>query len=143
MTLRALIAFVAVMAISFAAADPADAAGKQKKRVTGADDYVTLAMMTASIVADFRVRALLQVEAGLDIEDRDLRERAERLRPRVQAACAEALRFYAGDQYVHGRVPDPKLIKAVLQRAVDNALGDPGAEVLLTLVLVQDVADGR
>lgn len=116
----------------------ATAAPPSKKKITPSDSYVQLPSLTAAVVKDFQARGVLQVEAGFDIPDDRLRERAEAILPRLRAACAEALRNYAGDQYVYGRVPDATRIADELQQAADEALGEKGAQLMLAMVIVHE-----
>lgn len=132
--LRAIACVVLLDAASLSA--PAEAAGK--KKTTASETYVDIASVAASVVQDFEVRSVLHVEAGLEIADDKLRAKAERLLPRLRAACADALRAYAGDQYAYGAAPDAERIAMRLQAAVDRALGQEGAQVLLSMVIVHN-----
>lgn len=107
-----------------------------RRRVTASEHYLDLAGLTATVTENFRARGVLHVDAGLDIPDDDLRERAEYFMPRVRASCVEALIQYSGRQYRRGDVPDAERIARLLQTAVDDALGREGAQVVLTMVMV-------
>ncbi len=107
-----------------------------RRRVTASEHYVDLAGLTATVTEDFRARGVLHVDAGLDIPDNALRERAEHYMPRVRASCVEALIGYSGRQYRRGDVPDAERIARLLQTAVNDALGREGARVVLTMVMV-------
>ncbi len=95
--------------------------------------------LTATVTHDYRARGVLHVEAGVEIPDGRTRARAERLMPRLRAHCAEALRAYAGDQYRYGAVPDADRISVMLQAAVDDVLGEPGAgDIILGMVIIHE-----
>jgi len=112
--------------------------GRRHRSLTSSDHYVPLDPLTASVHADFRLRGILHIEAGLDIEDRRLRERAERLMPRLRDRYVSALAMYAGSNYRFGDVPDADRISALMQQATNDALGTEGAEFLLGMVIIHE-----
>ncbi|MCW5724371.1 MAG: hypothetical protein KIS81_05385 [Maricaulaceae bacterium] len=118
-------------------ARPAQSGGDRDRRraLTPADTYVSLPPLTASVQSDFRLRGVLHIEAGLDIPDARLRERARTLMPRLRNAYVSALAVYAGSNYRFGDVPDAERIAYLLQDATDEVLGE-GASVLLGMVIV-------
>ena len=128
--------FAAALAAAFAFSGASLAAAPAKKKATGAGNYINLPSITASILARGRIESVLQVEAGLEFSDSRLRRQAEHLHPRLKAACSEALRLYAGRRYVAGRVPDADVIADILQEAVNDALGQEGATLLLHIVII-------
>ena len=111
---------------------------ERRRMITSSDGYVPLSPLTASVHADFRMRGVLQIEAGLEIPDNRLRARAERLMPRLRDAYVAALSSYAGSNYRYGDVPDADRISAVLQQATDTILGQEGADFLLGMVIIND-----
>lgn len=128
---------LAVMA-ALAIAMPADAAGAGKKKVTVSESFVALPSLTASVAQDFEVRGMLHVEAGIEVKDAKQRALAEAILPRLRAACAEALRDYAGDQFAYGDVPDADRIAVLLQAAIDRELGGQGADLILGMVIIHE-----
>jgi len=107
------------------------------KRTTGAESFIELAPLTATIIENFRPRGLFQVHIGFDVPDNNLRERAMRLEPRLRTACADALRAYAGDEYIIGTPPDADRIIGLMQAAVDEAIGEAGVQVLYSMLVIQ------
>jgi len=55
---------------------------------------------------------------------------------RRRNAYTASIAVYTGVHYRVGEMPDPELIASMLQRATDETLGQDGAEVLLSLVMV-------
>lgn len=126
---------------AFAAGGPGGGGSQQaddgrRRNLTASDSYVPLQPLTATVQADFRARGLLQIEAGLEISDNRLRRRAEQSMPRLRDAYVSALSVYAGIHYRYGEVPDADRIGELLQQATDHALGEPGAEVLLGMIMI-------
>ncbi|MCG8442226.1 MAG: hypothetical protein MI723_10495, partial [Caulobacterales bacterium] len=69
MTMVRLLALMTALALALGSPAMAGGGGGAKKKVTGADSYLALPSLSASVVEDFQVQAILQVEAGLDISD--------------------------------------------------------------------------
>lgn len=139
MTRSALIAAAAIAALAVSA--PALAAGGGGhggggKKVTASESYLPMDTLTATVAQDYSLRGVLQIDAGLEIEDPKLRARAEALRPRLRDAYAAALAAYAGGIYRPGAAPDAAMIGDMLQDATDRTLGEPGADFLLGMVIV-------
>lgn len=118
-------------------ASPAGASDR-RRMITSSPGYVPLTALTASVHADYQIRGVLQIEAGLEIPDSRLRARAERLMPRLRDAYVAALSRYAGANYRFGDVPDTDRISLVLQQATDEILGEDGADFLLGMVIIHD-----
>lgn len=142
MNTRLVVVAAAFMAALFSSAAAVASGGGgdahgAHKRSTGSESFIELQSVTASVVSDFHAQGLFQVELGVDVPDHALHERALILEPRLRAACSEALRTYAGDEYVPGTPPDADRIKALMQEAVDEALGEPGAHVLFSMLVIQ------
>lgn len=116
-----------------------ESSGSERRRmITSSQGYVPLSPLTASVHADFRIRGVMQIEAGLEIPDSRLRARAERLMPRLRDAYVAAISRYAGANYRYGDVPDADRISLVLQEATDEVLGQEGADFLLGMVIIND-----
>lgn len=79
---------------------------------------------------------MLQIEAGLEIEDSRLRRRVEASMPRLRNAYVTAMSIYTGVNYRFGDVPDADRIAQLLQDATDLTLGEEGAHLLLGMVLI-------
>ena len=145
MFLRALFAAILLAALQLA---PASAAGggsdsasggdsdSRRRTLTQSENYVPLPPLTASVQANYQLRGILHIEAGLDIPDARQRRAAERAMPRLRDAYVSAISIYAGVQYRHGDVPDINRIAEILQSATDDALGHSDAQVLLGMVII-------
>ncbi len=92
--------------------------------------------LTATVQANRRARGILQIEAGLEVEDSRLRRRVERYMPRLRNAYVTAMSVYTGNYFQYGEVPDADRIAALLQEATDMTLGQDGAEVLLGMIII-------
>lgn len=77
----------------------------------------------------------MTVEAGVDVPDAGLRERAQASTPRLVGAYAEVLETYAAG-LAPGGVPNADYLSRELQRQTDMVLGRPGAHFLLGTILV-------
>ena len=106
------------------------------RTLTASPTYMPLPPLTATVQADHRARGLLQIEAGLEIEDAALRRRVERYMPRLRNAYVSALSVYTGVNYRYGDIPDADRIAQLLQDATDIALGQEGAEVLIGMIII-------
>ncbi|MEA1940781.1 MAG: hypothetical protein U9P68_00905 [Pseudomonadota bacterium] len=140
---------LAVLALTLAAAAPALAGGggggggnasqgeeTRRRMITPSETYMPLPPLTATVQANHRARGLLQIEAGLEIDDPQLRRRAERYLPRLRNAWVSALSAYTGMGYRFGDIPDADRISEILQEATDMTLGQEGAEVLIGMVII-------
>ncbi len=128
---RLILAFAATAA--FAAR--ASRADEPKKKKGGGADFITFPTLTATILRGSGRRGVLTVEAGLDVPDAALRDRAEASQPRLLDAYDRFLQSYAANAG-SGAPPNPDLIAQALQRATDQVLGAPGARLLLGTILV-------
>lgn len=113
-----------------------ESGGRRHRILTTSDGYVPLDPLTATVHSDFRLRGVMHIEAGLEIPDSRLRQRAERLMPRLRDRYVSALAMYAGSNYSYGEVPDADRISELLQQATDEALGEEGADILLGMVII-------
>lgn len=122
-----------------ALAPPASDSGSDDARhrnITSSDSYMPLPPLTATVQANRRARGILQIEAGLEVEDYQLRRRVERYMPRLRNAYVTAMSVYTGNYFQYGEVPDADRIAALLQEATDMTLGEDGAEVLLGMIII-------
>ena len=113
---------------------PAEAA--ETVRPASDASYVIINAMNVSIIQNARVRGMLQIELGLDVPDDDLRETAIQLAPRLQDAYLIALRHYTTNQLTLYKVPDANLIGDILQKVTTQVLGEEGAIVLLSQIML-------
>ena len=123
------------------AAPPAAAAAKpemdpQAKRITGSENYVPVFGLRASISRGLKVHGVLAVDAGLDAPEEATRKSAEALRPRLISAMRDAVLNYASLSYVVDEKPDADMLRARMQKAVDQTLGVAKAGVALASVIV-------
>jgi hypothetical protein len=116
--------------------EPTQADDGRRRSLTSSESYVPLPALTATVQTNYRARGLMQIEAGLEIEDGRLRRHAEHSMPRLRDAYVTALGLYAGVNYQFGDVPDADRIAELLQEATDHALGQEGAQVLLGMIII-------
>ncbi|HEX2559768.1 Tat pathway signal protein [Phenylobacterium sp.] len=128
---RSLLLAAAAMAL----APGARAASNREKKVVGGLSYVQLPAVTSSVLLPNGRRGVLTVEAGLDIPDVRLRERAEASQPRLRAAFAQRLQTYATG-LPPGAPPNAETLSREMQRETDRVLGRTGARLLLGTVMV-------
>lgn len=108
----------------------------RRRMLTSSETYMPLPPLTATVQANHRARGLLQIEAGLEIDDARLRRRAEQYLPRLRNAWVSALSAYTGMSYRFGDIPDADRISEILQEATDLTLGQEGADVLIGMVII-------
>lgn len=124
---------------SSSASPPQGAAPAEDGRhrsVTSSDSYLPLPPLMATVHSGHRARGNLQIEAGLEVEDSQLRRRVEQAMPRLRNAYVTALSIYTGVNYRFGDVPDADRIAQLLQEATDMTLGTEGAHVLIGMVII-------
>lgn len=119
-----------------AAARPTASEDPQAKRITGSENYFPTFGLRAAISHGFKVNGVLAVDAGLDIPRQETRKLAEAIRPRLINQMRDAVLNYASLSYVVGERPDIVILKARLQKAVDQVLGKGEAKVALASVIV-------
>lgn len=119
-----------------ASGEDAPSGGRRHRIITTSDGYVPLAPLTATVSADFRLRGVMHIEAGLEVSDRRIRNNIDRAMPRLRDRYVSALSMYAGSNYSFGDVPDADRISILLQQATDEVLGEGNAEILLGMVII-------
>ena len=124
-----------VLTISFLLA-AAQAEAAQATRPESSESYIAIDPMNMTVMRKGRSRAFLQVEIGLDIPDKELRDQALNVYPRLQDAYVQSLRYYTTYELRLYYLPDLDKLTALLQSATDRSLGAPGANVLLSQVLL-------
>jgi hypothetical protein len=129
------------LAAGRASAEPPAPAAKpemdpQAKRITGSENYVPAFGLRASITRGFQIHGVLTVDAGLDVPKEQTRKLCEALRPRLISSLRDAVLSYASLSYVVGERPDADILRARLQKAVDQLLGKGEARLALASVIV-------
>jgi hypothetical protein len=109
-------------------------AAEQRKK-GGGPSFIELSTLTATIIRANGSRGAMTVEVGIDVPDGGLHARAAQSVPLLQAAYAEVLRIYAAG-LPPGAPPNADYLELSLQRQTDQALGRPGARLLLGTILV-------
>src|SRR5207237_666085 len=69
--------------------------GGEKKKKSGGTSYISLDALSATVIRPDGRRGVLMVETGLDIPDQALRDKAEKLIPRLRAAYFQTVQVYA------------------------------------------------
>jgi hypothetical protein len=128
------LAFLALAAPAFAAPE---VEGRTPRKITSSENYVPTATLSAAITSGYSFAGLLVVDAGFDIPDPKLRARVEKMEPRITDALRTGLAEYTYSRYRFGTAPDPDRIAIMLQAAADRCIGQPGAKLLLSNVMVQ------
>jgi hypothetical protein len=133
--------FAAASLAGPAAAAPPPAAPKQEmdpqaKRITGSESYVPTFGLRASITRGFNIHGVLAVDAGLDIPNPKTRKRVEAIKPRLMSTLRDVVLNYASLSYVVGEKPDAEMLRARLQKAVDQVIGKGEAKLALASVIV-------
>ena len=113
----------------------AHAEGKAPK-LTSSETYVAVPPMNVSILRRFKMRGMLQIMVGLDVEDKALRRKATAMLPKLQDIYLRDLNEYAATEHELGRPVDVFAVSARLQRLTDEALGASGATLLISLAMV-------
>lgn len=121
------------LALPNIAASAAHGGGEKKKG--GGASFVQFPTLTASVTRPDGRRGVLTVEAGLDVPNEALRERAAASQPRLRDAYVRFLTTYAA-AIPQGSPPSPDAIAMSLQRSTDEVLGRPGARMLLGTVMI-------
>ena len=107
--------------------------GKEEKKepVT----YFALDPINAIVLRRDGRRGVMSVDAGLEVKDPVLMERAQASTPRLRAAFAQVLMIYAAGLR-GGAAPDIDYMARELQKAADRVLGKPGSRVLLGSAMI-------
>lgn len=109
----------------------------RQERLTSAESFVPMPTLSAGVLQRASTRGTLVVDMGVDIPDAALRERAQRNGPRLRDALRTALAVYANTYYRDRTAPDPTQLTRLMQQSIDQALGAPGARVLLVNIIYQ------
>ncbi|WP_135212759.1 Tat pathway signal protein [Vitreimonas flagellata] len=109
----------------------------RQERLTSAESFVPMPTLSAGVLQRASTRGTLVVDMGIDVPDAALRERAQRNGPRLRDALRTALAVYANTYYRDRTAPDPTQLTRLMQQSIDQALGAPGARVLLVNIIYQ------
>ncbi|UPT62722.1 MAG: hypothetical protein M0D54_20705 [Hyphomonadaceae bacterium JAD_PAG50586_4] len=109
----------------------------RQERLTSAESFVPMPTLSAGVLQRASTRGTLVVDMGIDVPDATLRERAQRNGPRLRDALRTALAVYANTYYRDRTAPDPTQLTRLMQQSIDQALGAPGARVLLVNIIYQ------
>ncbi|WP_297514126.1 hypothetical protein [uncultured Caulobacter sp.] len=129
------IVLAAVLAGGPLLAPGAALAGHGKEEKKEAVTYFALEPINAVVLRRDGRRGVMTVEAGLEVRDPKLMERAQASTPRLRAAFAQVLMVYAAGLR-GGATPDMDYMSRELQKAADQVLGKPGSKVLLGSALI-------
>lgn len=110
----------------------------RNRPITPADTYMPMAPLVTGVRKDLRLRGLIHIEFGLDVETERERQRVERLAPRLRDAWTSVMATYSGTGYRYGDVPDAGRISVILQDAADDVLGPDKARVVLSMIIIHD-----
>ncbi len=135
--LRISLALAAAPTVAWAEAGDAKkkSGGDKQKKKTGGASYLPLETVTATLIRSDGHRGVLTVEVGLDVPDGPLRDKVEKILPRIRAAYVQSLQIYASG-LSPATAPNADYIARELQRQTDLAVGGPGAKLLLGTILV-------
>lgn len=106
--------------------------------LSAATSYVQMDPVITAVHHGSGVSGLLHVEMSLDVPDARLRARITERMARLRDAYITAMSGYAGLAYRRGEVPDTARITELLQRSTDAVLGETGAQVLLSMVIIHE-----
>lgn len=110
--------------------------GRTAQRLTSAETYVPLPTILIGVRTHPNVLGVLSIDIGVDCPDAALRARLQTLMPRLRDNLRAAATDYTSISYRVGGPPDPERIAFLLQGAVDRTLGQAGAKVLLSNILI-------
>jgi hypothetical protein len=111
---------------------PAAALAAEKKEK---GTFVSIATLTATVIAPNGRRQVMTVQSGVDCPDLKLHAYAEMDQPRLRAAFTEVLQLYAAG-LAPGAPPDPDYVARKMQEAADRVLGRPGGRFLFGGIMV-------
>ncbi|MCP5433119.1 MAG: Tat pathway signal protein [Alphaproteobacteria bacterium] len=110
--------------------------GTASRKPTFSDSYLVIEPFVVSVIQNGRVQGSLLIELGLDVKDGALRDKADHLMPRLRDAYVTALSRFAATRIEVGVAPNVEALSRLLQMRTDEALGAPGAQVLLAQVVL-------
>ncbi len=134
------IALIGVFIFCTAPAMAAPSSGsedKESKIDSARPNYIEFPQMMSTVLDGYRVQGMVVLGFGLEIEDKELREKTRKLLPRLQDKYTRELNRYAGTLYRFGELPDAQLISKRMQFATDQMLGEGNAIFLISNLMVR------
>jgi len=122
---------------SSAAPAQEQAPATRQERLTSAESFLPQPTFSASVLQRHSTQGTIVVDMGLDIQDEELRRRAQLNAPRIRDALRTAIASYALTYYRDRTAPDMAQLTRLLQQAANRVLGAEGAQVLLVNVIYQ------
>ncbi len=109
---------------------------KAVARITGSQIYLAVTGLNVPIADWDGYSGLMAVDAGLEIADKDQRNRAHALMPRVRDSLRQSIHVYMNGFYEVGTTPNLETLCQRMQRAADKALGDGVAKVTIASAII-------
>lgn len=106
-------------------------------KITQSESYLGMDPFYTSILEGNRPLGLLMVGIGLDIPDKELRDRVERDMPQLRDGYVRSLMAFTATNVRSWRQPDVAAIADRLQDVTDRILNKKGARVLLAQVAIR------
>jgi hypothetical protein len=128
--------FIGVLAMSLATAQPALAAGKGKSS-SGESPFVGQTQIAVTIMQSFRPSGIMQLDAGIYVDNPAQRARVAALRPVLRDAWRRTSQDFANTNFIAGRVPNAVLLSQRLQTATDQIIGANNGRVLMISLIVR------
>ena len=127
----------ALVAGPAAASGSGQAPATRQERLTSAESFMPMPTLSAGVLQRSSTLGTIVVVMGIDVPDAALRQRAQLNGPRLRDALRTALAVYASTYYRDRTAPDPAQLTRLMQQSIDQALGAPGARVLLVNIIYQ------
>ncbi|MBL1430749.1 MAG: hypothetical protein COA60_004440 [Robiginitomaculum sp.] len=128
---------IVMVASSPALAAPSGDSGKKSSRTSANPNFVEFPQMISSVLDGYRVRGMIILGFGLEIEDDDLRYKTTKLLPRLQDSYNREFNIYASTLYRSGELPDAEHISKRMQMITDRILGKDKAVFLISNLMVR------
>jgi hypothetical protein len=122
------------LGLSLLIAAPASASSEEGGKGS-TSTFIQFQVITATVLRANGQRGVLTLEAGIDVPDPALHDRAQKSMPLLRDAHAATLRTYAASLRP-AAVPDLDLLAARLQADTDRILGRRGAKLLMGTCLL-------
>lgn len=132
-----LIIFASALALSAPTLAAGKAATKKAESDSHTPNFIEFPQMMSSVLDGYRVRGMMILGFGLEIEDSKLREKAQIMLPRLQDTYTREFNRYAGSLYRSGEFPDAEYISKQMQTATDRMLGEGNAVFLISNLMVR------
>lgn len=131
-------AFTLCFFLSFGSAGFAAAEGEDGETKSDAGPiFMEFAPFSVSVIQRAQIAGYLSVAFDLAVEEEAVVQQVERLRPKVRDAVLLILTRVASSRLDVTRPVDVDLIRAYVQKAVNNVLGAGKAQVLMAIVSLQ------